>query len=94
MLVRRWNMSLISPGKLFPAPPVGSVWLGPATKSPAATGDQPPRKIAPLGPPPFRQPEGAKKFFPRGFSFGRSQDGGKCPSLALLHLTANHNPNP
>ena len=29
----------IRPEKDFPAPPVGSVWLGPARKSPAATGE-------------------------------------------------------
>ena len=28
MLVRRWNMSTVRPGKDLPAPPVGSSWLG------------------------------------------------------------------
>jgi hypothetical protein len=38
ILVRRWNWSTVSPGKDLPAPPVGSVWDGPARKSPAAPG--------------------------------------------------------
>ena len=30
-LVRRWNWSTVKPANDAPAPPVGSVWLGPAT---------------------------------------------------------------
>jgi hypothetical protein len=47
MLVRRWNWSTVNPLNDFAAPPVGSSWLGPAKKSPAATGEKFPMKIAP-----------------------------------------------
>ena len=41
-LVRRWNWSARKPEKDLPAPPVGSVWLGPARKSPQATVEREP----------------------------------------------------
>ena len=40
--VRRWNWSARKPEKDLPAPPVGSVWLGPARKSPQATVEREP----------------------------------------------------
>ena len=43
MLVRRWNWSARMPENERPEPPVGSVWLGPARKSPTATGESLPR---------------------------------------------------
>ena len=43
MLVRRWNWSARIPENERPEPPVGSVWLGPAKKSPTATGESLPR---------------------------------------------------